>query len=290
MRCRFNSGPPRRCVRIGMRTYVRHCCSVPETSPGSAIAASLPSPRRSPAACAAAATTVRSKRASRRRSRPITSTRRGRRARSGASSPWPKSSWRDSSFSRVQLKKRLYAVGLKQPVCEMCGQGELWRGRRLSLILDHANGMNDDHRLENLRILCPNCAATLETHCGRNVRHTRECATCGAQFRPGGSKQRYCSQRCGSRSAASRSAHEQLRRSSGRRTSSCSLKWRRRAGARSGASTACRTTLCANGWRRTSARGRARDEAPSTGRQIRPLRIRRSARWPGWVSLPGSRH
>ena len=33
-----------------------------------------------------------------------------------------------SSFSRVQLKKRLYAEGLKHRMCEMCGQGELWRG------------------------------------------------------------------------------------------------------------------------------------------------------------------
>lgn len=104
-----------------------------------------------------------------------------------------------SSFSRVHLKKRLYAEGLKQPVCELCGQGELWRGRRLSLILDHVNGVSDDHRLENLRIVCPNCAATLETHCGRNVRHTRSCAGCGADFRPAGSRQRYCSRECGQR-------------------------------------------------------------------------------------------
>jgi len=98
-----------------------------------------------------------------------------------------------SSFSRVQLKKRLYAEGLKTRQCELCGQGEQWRGRHMSLILDHVNGVNDDHRLENLRILCPNCAATLDTHCGRNVHRTRQCATCGADFRPAGSKQRHCS-------------------------------------------------------------------------------------------------
>jgi HNH endonuclease len=116
-----------------------------------------------------------------------------------------------SSFSRVQLKKRLYAEGLKQRICEMCGQGELWRGRRLSLILDHVNGVSDDHRLENLRILCPNCAATLDTHCGRNVHHRRTCAACGAEFRPTGSKQRHCSHRCAARSDANRAAHDQRR-------------------------------------------------------------------------------
>ena len=40
----------------------------------------------------------------------------------------------------------------------------------MSLILDHINGINNDNRLENLRIVCPNCNATLPTHCGRNKR------------------------------------------------------------------------------------------------------------------------
>ena len=78
-----------------------------------------------------------------------------------------------------------YAKGLKQPSCEMCGQDELWRGRRLALILDHVNGVRDDNRLENLRIVCPNCAATLDTHCGRNVHApARTARRCGAGFSP----------------------------------------------------------------------------------------------------------
>ena len=39
----------------------------------------------------------------------------------------------------------------------------------MSLILDHINGINSDHRLENLRIVCPNCNATLSTHGGKNI-------------------------------------------------------------------------------------------------------------------------
>lgn len=66
------------------------------------------------------------------------------------------------------LKRRLYSLGLKTPLCELCGQGELWNGKKMSLILDHINGHHDDNRLENLRIVCPNCNATLDTHCNKN--------------------------------------------------------------------------------------------------------------------------
>jgi hypothetical protein len=72
-----------------------------------------------------------------------------------------------SAYSRAKLKHRLYDEGLKARLCELCGQGELWHGRTMSLILDHVNGVHDDNRLENLRMVCPNCAATLDTHCGR---------------------------------------------------------------------------------------------------------------------------
>jgi hypothetical protein len=72
----------------------------------------------------------------------------------------------------------------------------------MSLILDHVNGVANDNRLENLRIVCPNCAATLDTHCGRQnrlERGPRSCLHCGAEFHPACGSQRYCSRYCGSR-------------------------------------------------------------------------------------------
>jgi hypothetical protein len=107
----------------------------------------------------------------------------------------------DSTFSRGHLKERLYAEGLKDRRCDLCGQGEIWRGQRMSLILDHANGIANDHRLENLRIVCPNCAATFNTHCGRNLplREKRRCRRCDAPFWPRYREQRYCSRPCGNR-------------------------------------------------------------------------------------------
>jgi hypothetical protein len=109
---------------------------------------------------------------------------------------------RGSSYSRGHLKERLFKQGLKARECELCGQGEIWLGRRMSLILDHINGVADDHRLENLRVVCPNCAATLDTHCGRQNRlepKRRVCLRCGLEFWPSHRSQRYCSRYCGIR-------------------------------------------------------------------------------------------
>lgn len=107
-----------------------------------------------------------------------------------------------STYSRKRIKQRLYETGLKKRSCELCGQSELWNGRPMALILDHINGLPTDNRLENLRIVCPNCAATLETHCGRNNRQpgeSRACLRCGARFAPARPSQRYCSRSCGLR-------------------------------------------------------------------------------------------
>jgi hypothetical protein len=102
----------------------------------------------------------------------------------------------NSTYQRGQLKRRLFTAGLKQRVCEMCGQGEEWNGRHMALVLDHINGVSNDHRLENLRIVCANCAATLDTHCGRNLPRERVCPGCGQPFAPSTMQHRYCSQEC----------------------------------------------------------------------------------------------
>jgi hypothetical protein len=116
-----------------------------------------------------------------------------------------------SSFSRSHLKERLYKAGLKQPRCELCGQGPSWRGREMALVLDHVNGVGDDNRLENLRIVCPNCAATLDTHCGKNIalHRKRQCAGCPGEFSPRSAVQRYCSVRCARRASAGRPRNDQ---------------------------------------------------------------------------------
>lgn len=69
----------------------------------------------------------------------------------------------NSTYSNSStLKKRLYREGLKTPKCENCGI-EKWLEKELSLELDHINGINTDNRINNLRILCPNCHSQTET-------------------------------------------------------------------------------------------------------------------------------
>jgi hypothetical protein len=67
-----------------------------------------------------------------------------------------------------RLKIRLIREGLLAYKCSECGTPPEWQGKPLVLILDHRNGDRADHRLENLRLLCPNCNSQQPTFAGKN--------------------------------------------------------------------------------------------------------------------------
>lgn len=67
------------------------------------------------------------------------------------------------------IKKKLYKANLKNEECELCGlKPDEWITGKICLILDHINGNHRDNRIENLRIVCPNCDSTLPTFKNKN--------------------------------------------------------------------------------------------------------------------------
>lgn len=75
---------------------------------------------------------------------------------------------KDSEYTNMtKLKSRVMDAGLLENKCSCCGLTD-WLGKPIVLQLDHINGDNRDNRLENLRLLCPNCHSQTETFCGKN--------------------------------------------------------------------------------------------------------------------------
>jgi len=70
----------------------------------------------------------------------------------------------------TDIKNKLYKAELKEEKCELCKIGNIWNNKKLTLQLDHINGVHTDNRIENLQIICPNCHSCTENYCGRNVK------------------------------------------------------------------------------------------------------------------------
>ena len=67
--------------------------------------------------------------------------------------------------------KRLIEINLIKNKCNLCNMLPIWQHKELTLHLDHINGKHDDNRIENLRLLCPNCHSQTDTYCGKNKKY-----------------------------------------------------------------------------------------------------------------------
>ncbi len=76
-------------------------------------------------------------------------------------------------FQSYKLKIRLFKENIKSPKCEECGWAKKTEDGRIPVELDHVNGDRYDNRIENLRILCPNCHSLKSTHRGKNKKKAR---------------------------------------------------------------------------------------------------------------------
>lgn len=65
-------------------------------------------------------------------------------------------------FQAFKLKQKLFKTGKKKNECEVCGLNE-WNGKTIECELHHLNGNHNDHRFDNLQIICPNCHSQTET-------------------------------------------------------------------------------------------------------------------------------
>jgi predicted RNA-binding Zn-ribbon protein involved in translation (DUF1610 family) len=67
----------------------------------------------------------------------------------------------------LALRRALREIGVPYR-CAECGLAGEWRGKPLTLHVDHINGNYEDCRPENLRFLCPNCHTQTASWAGRN--------------------------------------------------------------------------------------------------------------------------
>jgi hypothetical protein len=66
---------------------------------------------------------------------------------------------------RVRAKE--YLIEKNGHKCEMCEHTE-WLGAPIALVSDHIDGDHTNNRIDNFRLLCHNCDATLPTYKNRN--------------------------------------------------------------------------------------------------------------------------
>lgn len=57
--------------------------------------------------------------------------------------------------------------------CDICGCGTFWNNKPLTLQLDHKDGNHFNNKVDNLRILCPNCHTQQTTSKRKNGYYTR---------------------------------------------------------------------------------------------------------------------
>lgn len=84
-----------------------------------------------------------------------------------------------SRTSIDEIETYILENGILKNECVYCGQGDVWNGLPLFMKVDHINDVKDDNRIENIRMLCPNCHS-MQAEQNRQFRLlTRPRCSCG---------------------------------------------------------------------------------------------------------------
>lgn len=77
----------------------------------------------------------------------------------------------DSPTTRSVVRRSVIRDELIPYECAKCGNAGEWQDAILVLQLEHKNGVNNDHRLENLEFLCPNCHSQTDSWGGKSTKN-----------------------------------------------------------------------------------------------------------------------
>ncbi len=71
------------------------------------------------------------------------------------------------NYQTYKLKQRLLEEGIKENRCETCNISE-WNELSINMELHHIDGNRNNHLLENLEMICPNCHSQTDNYRAKN--------------------------------------------------------------------------------------------------------------------------
>ena len=78
-------------------------------------------------------------------------------------------------YNQVTPTSKKYLIEKRGHVCSVCDHSQ-WNEKDIPLEVDHIDGDSENNKLENIRLICPNCHAQTDTYKSRNMgngRHNR---------------------------------------------------------------------------------------------------------------------
>lgn len=79
----------------------------------------------------------------------------------------------NGTVNRNSVKQRIIRNNLIPYQCAKCGLKNIWNNKKISLQLEHKNGIPNDNRLINLCFLCPNCHSQTDTYAGKRFKRPK---------------------------------------------------------------------------------------------------------------------